>query len=39
LLLGTAIGNSAALAVAWCLVITVVGFGWARRAFERSLPQ
>ena len=39
LLLGTAIGNSAVLAVAWCVVITVLGFVWARRAFERSLPQ
>jgi ABC-2 type transport system permease protein len=39
LLLGTGIGNSAILAVAWCVVITVVGFMWARRAFERSLPQ
>jgi ABC-2 type transport system permease protein len=39
LLLGTGISNSAILAVAWSLVITVVGFVWARRAFERSLPQ
>jgi ABC-2 type transport system permease protein len=39
LLLGTGIGNSATLAVAWCVVITVLGFVWARRAFERSLPQ
>jgi ABC-2 type transport system permease protein len=39
LLLGTAIGNSAWLAAAWCVVITVLSFVWARRAFERSLPQ
>jgi ABC-2 type transport system permease protein len=38
LLLGAGIGNSAWLAVAWSVVITVLGFVWARRAFEKSLP-
>lgn len=36
LLMGETIGNSAILAVAWCVVITLVGFFWARSAFERK---
>ncbi|MER7149883.1 ABC transporter permease [Streptomyces lydicus] len=35
LLMGTDIGNSAYLAVAWCLVLTLVGYAWARRTFNR----
>lgn len=35
LLLGTAIGHSGTLAVAWCLGLTVVGYLWARAAYER----
>jgi ABC-2 type transport system permease protein len=36
LLLGTAIGNSTILAIAWCLGITVVSYLWARAAFNRD---
>ena len=36
LLLGTAIGNSAILAVAWCVAISLVGFLWARMLFNRD---
>ena len=36
LLLGTTIGDSAALAVAWCVAITLVGYLWARRAINRD---
>jgi ABC-2 type transport system permease protein len=36
LLLGTAIGNSAILAVAWCIGISLVGFFWARVLFNRD---
>jgi ABC-2 type transport system permease protein len=36
LLLGTAIGNSAAASVAWCVGITVVSYLWARAAFNRD---
>lgn len=36
LLLGTPIGNSAVVAVAWCLVIAVGGYGWARAAYNRD---
>ncbi len=35
LLLGTPIGDSGWLAVAWCLVISAVGYLWARRLYER----
>ncbi|MFD8325179.1 ABC transporter permease [Streptomyces lydicus] len=35
LLMGTDIGNSAYLAVAWCLVLILVGYAWARRTFNR----
>ena len=36
LLMGTPIGNSAVLAVAWCAVISLVGFLWARSLFDRD---
>ena len=35
LLLGTTIGNSGELAVAWCVGLSVVGYLWARRLYER----
>ena len=35
LLLGTPIGNSGLLAVAWCTGISAVGYVWARRSYER----
>jgi ABC-2 type transport system permease protein len=36
LLLGTAIGSSAVIAIAWCVGITVVGYLWAKRLFNRD---
>jgi ABC-2 type transport system permease protein len=36
LLVGTAIGNSAVIAVAWCAAITLVGYLWARRLYSRD---
>jgi ABC-2 type transport system permease protein len=36
LLLGTPIGNSGLLAVAWCVGISVVGYLWARRLYDRD---
>ncbi len=36
LLLGTPIGNSGALAVAWCIGISIVGYLWAGRLYERD---
>ena len=36
LLLGTPIGNSAILAVAWCVGLTVIGFLWARAVYNRN---
>ncbi|MEU7244143.1 ABC transporter permease [Streptomyces sparsogenes] len=36
LLMGTEIGNSGILAVAWCLGLTLVGFLWARALFRRE---
>lgn len=36
LLLGTPIGNSGLLAVAWCVAISLVGFVWARRLYDRE---
>jgi ABC-2 type transport system permease protein len=38
LLLGTPIGNSGLLAVAWCVAISVAGYLWARRLYERDRP-
>jgi ABC-2 type transport system permease protein len=39
LLLGTPIGNSAVLAIAWCVGLTLVGFFWARAAYNRHPVQ
>jgi ABC-2 type transport system permease protein len=36
LLLGTPIGNSAVIAIAWSAGITVVGFLWARKLYNRD---
>jgi len=36
LLLGTPIGNSAIVAIAWCVVIALVGYFWARTAYNRD---
>jgi ABC-2 type transport system permease protein len=36
LLLGTPIGNSGLIAVAWCGAISLFGFLWARRLYERD---
>jgi ABC-2 type transport system permease protein len=36
LLLGTAIGNSAVIAVAWCAGITLVGYLWAKKLYNRD---
>lgn len=36
LLLGTAIGNNAILAAAWCAAITFVCFLWARALYNRD---
>jgi ABC-2 type transport system permease protein len=36
LLFGTPIGNSGVIAVAWCVAISVLGFLWARRLYERE---
>jgi ABC-2 type transport system permease protein len=36
LLVGTAIGNSAVIAVAWCAGITLVSYLWARRLYSRD---
>jgi ABC-2 type transport system permease protein len=35
LLMGTPIGSSALLAIAWCLGITFFGFGWAMKLYDR----
>ncbi|WP_238013905.1 ABC transporter permease [Dactylosporangium sp. AC04546] len=36
LLLGTPIGNSAAIAVGWCVVIALGGYLWSKRLFNRE---
>lgn len=36
LLLGTPIGNSGVIAVGWCVGISVVGYVWARRLYDRD---
>ncbi len=36
LLLGTAIGDDGILAVAWCIVIGLAGYLWAKRLFNRD---
>jgi ABC-2 type transport system permease protein len=35
LMLGTPIGDSGLIAVAWCVALSVVGFLWARHLYER----
>ena len=37
LLLGTAIGINAWIAAAWCVAITVVGYVWAKKLYNRDL--
>jgi ABC-2 type transport system permease protein len=39
LLMGTAIGNSAVLAIAWCIVITLLSYLRARSLFNRERPR
>ena len=36
LLVGTPIGDSGVVAVGWCVAISVVGYVWARRLYERN---
>jgi ABC-2 type transport system permease protein len=36
LLLGTPIGNSAIVAIAWCVAIALVGYLWSRRVYNRD---
>jgi len=36
LLLGTAIGNSAVIAIAWCVVIGLAGYVWAKKLYNRD---
>ncbi|WP_371545980.1 ABC transporter permease [Streptomyces sp. NBC_00554] len=36
LLMGTEIGNSALIAVAWCVGLSVLGYLWARSAYDRA---
>ncbi len=36
LLMGGAIGHDAVLAVAWCALIGVLGYGWAMRLYDRD---
>ena len=35
LLMGTPIGETAVLAVAWCVAIAAAGYAWARVSYER----
>jgi ABC-2 type transport system permease protein len=37
LLLGTPIGWSGLVAVAWCAVLTLIGYAWAMRLYERNV--
>jgi ABC-2 type transport system permease protein len=39
LLTGTPIGNSAILAVAWCVVLAVVGYLWSRARYNRYVTR
>jgi ABC-2 type transport system permease protein len=39
LLLGSAIGNSAVIAVAWCAGITLVSYVWAKKLYNRDPVQ
>jgi ABC-2 type transport system permease protein len=34
--MGTPIGHNAALTVAWCALIGLVGYGWAMRLYDRD---
>jgi ABC-2 type transport system permease protein len=36
LLLGTAIGGHGVLAVAWCVAISIAGYLWARKLYDRD---
>lgn len=36
LLLGTPVGGGAVLALGWCAVISLVGYGWAKRLYNRD---
>ena len=36
LLLGTPIGDSAAIALGWCAAITLGGYAWAKRLYNRE---
>ena len=36
LLLGTPIGNSAIIAIAWCVGIALAGYLWAKKLFNRD---
>ncbi|WP_413806279.1 multidrug ABC transporter permease [Streptomyces sp. OE57] len=36
LLMGTEIGNSALVSLAWCAALTAGGYLWARTAYQRS---
>jgi ABC-2 type transport system permease protein len=36
LLLGTPIGNSGIVAVAWCVTLSTIGYAWATRLYERD---
>jgi ABC-2 type transport system permease protein len=36
LLLGSPIGNSAAIATAWCAGIAVVSYLWAKKTFNKA---
>ena len=36
LLMGTAIGHEAVLAVAWCALIGSIGYFWAMRLYDRD---
>jgi ABC-2 type transport system permease protein len=38
LLLGSPIGESGVVAAGWCLVISALGYLWARRLYERDVP-
>jgi len=39
LLMGAPIGNSAVIAIAWCIAITLAGYLWARTVFNRGPAQ
>jgi ABC-2 type transport system permease protein len=36
LLLGTKIGDSELLAAGWCVALALVGYLWARKAYDRE---